>query len=96
MYHSGTACSSRQWGENHSLLPFIDRCRHHEIPIYLAPSIKSDNAYQSTRELLDRGASTLWNLTLECAYVKLLLAYGNFVGEDIERFIEHDIAAEHV
>lgn len=96
LYHSGTACSSLQWGSNFSLVPFIEYCQNRNVPVYLAPSIKSENAYQSTRELMDRGATMIWNLSIECAYVKLLLAYGNFSGEAIDRFILTDIAGEHV
>ncbi|HBA66403.1 MAG TPA: L-asparaginase [Methylococcaceae bacterium] len=96
LYHSGTACASMHWGADYSLTPFIERCRKQGIPVYLAPSIQSESAYESTRELLEQGAEMLWNLSLECAYVKLLLAYGNFSEDEITRFIERDIAGEHV
>lgn len=94
LYHSGTACASMHWGADYSLTPFIERCRKQGIPVYLAPSIQSDSAYESTRELLAQGAEMLWNLSLECAYVKLLLAYGNFNGDAVKEFIDHDLAGE--
>lgn len=96
LYHSGTACASMQWGTDGSLLPFIERCRKQGIRLYLAPSIHSDSAYESTLELLEQGAVMLWNQSIECAYVKLLLGYGNFSDEAIQRFIEQDLAGEHV
>jgi len=97
LYHSGTACSAVQWGNNLSLLTFIKRCRERNIRIYLAPAIKSDNAYESTRALLNEGAEMIWNMSLESAYVKLLLAYGNFAeAQSINNFINADIAGEHV
>lgn len=97
LYHSGTACSSAQWGDQFSLLTFIKQCRERGIKVYLAPAVKSYNAYESTRELLQAGAQMLWNLSLEAAYVKLLLAYGNFSDEQqIMDFIDQDIAGEHV
>jgi L-asparaginase len=97
LYHSGTACSSRQWGNNRSLTEFIRNCRGRGIKIYLAPAVKSDNAYESTRALLDEGAEMIWNMSLESAYVKLLLAYGNFNDEkQIMDFINDDIAGEHL
>ncbi|MGD7034303.1 asparaginase [Methylotuvimicrobium buryatense] len=96
LYHSGTACASMQWGADWSLLPFIERCSKQGIPVYLAPSIHTDSAYESTRELLEQGAEMLWNLSLECAYVKLLLAYGNFSDSNISRFIKLEIASEHL
>ena len=97
LYHSGTACASTQWDENHSLLEFIKRCGAQNIKVYLAPAIKSANAYQSTRALIEQGAEMIWNMSIEAAYVKLILAYGNFSDEQqIMAFIEMDIAGEHL
>ena len=78
LYHSGTACTTSNWGKNHSLLNFIARCKRENVPIYLAPALKSADAYQSTLELVETGATMLWNMTLETAFAKLSLAYGNF------------------
>lgn len=97
LYHSGTACAATQWGENYSLLEFIKRCGEQDIKVYLAPAIKSANAYQSTRVLIEQGAEMIWNMSIEAAYVKLMLAYGNFNDEQqIMEFINKDIAGEHV
>ena len=97
LYHSGTACTSMQWGENHSLIAFLTRCKKRRVKVYLAPAIKSESAYQSTRELLDAGAEMIWNMSLEAAYVKLLLGYGNFDDDKvIMDFINSDLAWEHV
>jgi L-asparaginase len=97
LYHSGTACASGQWGENYSMLVFLKRCRRKGIAVYLAPAINSENAYQSTRELIEHGAKIIWNTSIEAAYVKLMLAYGNFSEPAaISRFLETDIAGEHI
>jgi L-asparaginase len=97
LYHSGTACASLQWGENYSLVEFIKCCKQQNIPVYLAPAIKSTEAYQSTQTLMEQGAKTIWNMSIEAAYVKLLLAYGNFDDEqEIMEFIGKDIAGEHL
>ncbi len=97
LYHSGTACASTQWGENYSLQEFIKRCGAQNIKVYLAPAIKSANAYQSTRALIEQGAEMIWNMSIEAAYVKLTMAYGNFTDEQqIMAFIEMDIAGEHI
>lgn len=97
LYHSGTACASTQWGENYSLLVFIRRCLEQNKKVYLAPAIKSADAYQSTRALIEQGAEMIWNMSIEAAYVKLMLAYGNFSDEQqIMEFIDRDIAGEHV
>jgi L-asparaginase/Glu-tRNA(Gln) amidotransferase subunit D len=97
LYHSGTACASAQWGENYSLLVFIRRCLEQNKKVYLAPAINSVNAYQSTRALIKQGAEMICNMSIEAAYVKLMLAYGNFSDEQqIMAFIDGDIAGEHI
>ncbi|MBK8816807.1 MAG: asparaginase [Methylococcaceae bacterium] len=97
LYHSGTACATTQWGDNHSLIEFLKRCREQSVSVYLAPAFKSENAYQSTRELIDEGAKMIWNLSIEAAYVKLTLAYGNFTdAQQIVSFFESDIAHERI
>lgn len=97
LYHSGTACASTQWGKNHSLIEFIKRCSKQGIKVYLAPAIHSADAYQSTRILMKQGAEMIWNMSIEAAYVKLMLAYGDFNDErQIMDFINADIAGEHV
>jgi L-asparaginase len=97
LYHSGTACASLQWGESFSLVEFIKRCKSLGIAVYLAPAIKSADAYQSTQALIEQGAEIIWNISIEAAYVKLLLAYGNFNDKrEIMDFITGDIAGEHV
>jgi L-asparaginase len=77
LYHSGTACTTSQWGKMHSLLNFIARCKNENVPIYLAPALKSQDAYQSTLEFESCGAKILWNMTLESAFAWLSFMYGN-------------------
>ncbi len=97
LYHSGTACSSSDWGENHSLPVFIKKCRQLNISFYMAPAIKNTDAYHSTRILIEQGAKMIWNMSIESAYVKLLLAYGNFSDElSIEQFLDKNIAFEQI
>ena len=98
LYHSGTACASpNSEQERYGLPAFLTRCRNQQIPVYLAPAIYSDNAYQSTLSLIDLGATVLWNLTLEVAYGKLLLAYGNFDSAGIlADFLAANLADEQI
>lgn len=97
LYHSGTACVSEQWGESHNLIAFSRQCRQRGLPLYLAPAIKSDAAYSSTRELLAQGVRIIWNTSIEAAHVKLMLAHGNFKdNRDIDDFLERDIAWEQI
>lgn len=97
LYHSGTACVTTQWGDHYSLLDFIKRCKEQEVKVYLAPVAESADAYQSTRTLIEQGAEVIWNVSIEAAYVKLLLAYSNFSrNEEINRFLATDIAGETI
>ena len=97
LYHSGTACSVNDWGDHHNLLKFMQCCQTENIRCYLAPALTSPDLYASSCELLNQGITMLWNMSLEAAYVKLLLAYGNFVQpEKITEFMHTDIALEHL
>jgi L-asparaginase/Glu-tRNA(Gln) amidotransferase subunit D len=97
LYHSGTACVTQQWGEQYSLIAFLQRCQEKGITVYIAPNLYSEDAYQSTRELMEHGVNVLWNLSIEAAYVKLLLAYGNFTDEQqIMDFMSTTLADEHI
>lgn len=97
LYHSGTACASDTAGSEYSLAAFARKCRQQGLNIYLAPALHSDSAYASTRELMVAGAEMVWNMTLEAAYAKLLLALGNFAdAQQISEFLRQDLAYEHV
>ena len=97
LYHSGTACSSANWGDNYSLPAFIKTCKQLNISFYMAPAIKNAEVYHSTRLLIEQGAKMIWNMSIESVYVKLLLAHGNFADERaIEQFLDKDIAFEYV
>ncbi|NOT83683.1 MAG: asparaginase [Methylococcaceae bacterium] len=94
-YHSGTACVSDTWGEQYSLLSFMQRCKNQGITVYLAPAVSSPDSYSSTKAFTALGAEILWDISLEAAYVKLLLAYGNFEDTDLRRtFMQQNIANE--
>ena len=97
LYHSGTACTTMAHGLTHSLRCFITQCHARNIDVFLAPALKSSNNYQSTLELTRQGAKMIWNMTIEAAYVKLLLAYGNCGNaDDILYFLNDNIAGEQI
>lgn len=97
LYHSGTAPVTMNWGDRHSLIPFIQRCQNEGITVYLAPAIKNNDSYQSTKTLLDLGAKFIWNTPLEAAYAKLLIAYGSFSDKSaIDEFLDTELAHEWV
>lgn len=97
LYHSGTACASEQWGQDNSLLTFYERCRQKGIPLYMAPSIKSATAYNSTQQILSCGGKMIWNTSLESAYAKLGLAYASFNDmRMIDDFLDRNVTWEQV
>jgi L-asparaginase len=98
LYHSGTACTVSDWGDNHNLLHFMQRCQQAKTQCYLAPALKTADLYASSRDLLAQpGVTMLWNMSLEAAYVKLLLAYGNFEQPAlIADFMTQNLALEQL
>lgn len=95
LYHSGTACAISEYGKHHSLPHLLKRCISQNIPVFLAPAFKSTQFYQSTIELRNQGAEMIWNISIEAAYTKLLLAYGNFENhEEILTFLNNNLAGE--
>lgn len=97
LYHSGTACTSQQWGSQHSLIVFSEQCQQRDIPLYLAPAVKTETVYSSTQQLLACNTTMIWNTSLESAYAKLALAYANFTDQQtIADFLRRNIAWEHV
>lgn len=97
LYHSGTACVTREWGEQHSLIEFGAQCQHLGVPLYLAPAINNADAYSSTLQLLAHGAKIVWNTSLESVYAKLCLAYaGNTDADAIAAFLAANVAWEQI
>lgn len=97
LYHSGTACCSNQHGAEYDLLDFTAKCRKEGKPIYFAPIFQAKNLYASTRDLLEAGGYFIWNTSLESAFAKLHIAYGNFANtNDINRFLSNNIAGEMI
>ncbi len=97
LYHSGTACTSSTFGKHYQLTEFVQLCQTQHIPVYLAPAYQSEACYQTTLDLQHAGAEILWDMSIEAAYAKLLLAYGNFYDrQSILQFLSTDIAHEHI
>ncbi len=96
LYHSGTACATDN-ASTDSLLWLLQQCHKKNIPVYLAPAVYQKNIYDSSRKIIQQGGKIIWNTSLETAYCKLLLAYGNFNDpQSIEHFLKQEIALEHI
>lgn len=90
-YHSGTACVK---GDN-SLLDLIALCKSRGIVLYLASLKPGAGVYQSAAKALEQGAVPLYNISLESAYAKLLLAY-NTPGRSPAELVGKCLFFEHV
>ncbi len=97
LYHSGTACTVQDWGDTQNLIHFIQRCQEHNLPCYLAPALKTADLYTSSRAILKADGHFIWNMSLETAYVKLMLALSHFqTVAQINEFLAMDLALEHL
>ncbi len=96
LYHSGTACALDEKNPQ-SALYLLNQCQKHRLAVYFAPIEKRASVYMTTRKLLENGAEFIWDMTLEAAYAKLLLAFGNFDSDKARRqFLDSNIAGEKI
>lgn len=69
-FHAGTLCCQY---DDHSLLPFIKRCKNEGVDFYVC-GVKSGKAdYASLKKAIDAGAKVLYDMSPACAYIKLLI-----------------------
>ncbi|MBR3843988.1 MAG: asparaginase [Clostridia bacterium] len=103
-YHTGTACAQitgeQTEYDRFSVLSLLDRCSQKGIAVYLAPSRKEGEVYETIPLIANHpsAASTLYFLygcTWEMAYAKLLLAYSlGYTGKQVEDFFNHQYMGE--
>jgi len=88
LYHSATACVRKNGypGKQFSLIEFLRYCQGYNVDVFITPiNGLSDDIYISLRELMDFGAIPLVNISVEAAWVKLKLLYGNYSRDEIFR-----------
>ncbi|MCH5300274.1 MAG: asparaginase [Ruminococcus sp.] len=68
-YHSGTISAEDKTVE------FLNKCKQKGVDFYLCSLKKSEDLYATTRKITELNAYTLYNISRESAYAKLLLAY---------------------
>ncbi len=82
LYHSGTCDSNR-------LKPFIRQCKRQNILLIMAPLKRDQNYYETTQELINLGVHFLYDISIEHALVKTMLASKNFSNhEEILAFLQ--------
>lgn len=73
LYHAATACTQ---GEGIALPAFLRACQGRGTACYLAPfKAEGDALYETSRALLETGATPLYRISFEAAYAKLTIAY---------------------
>ena len=65
MYHSSTAPKE--------LVRFLDRCREAGVPCYILPCDPENFHYETTAELLEHGAIPIGGMSVESAYMRLVM-----------------------
>lgn len=106
-YHSGTMAvnpyenngSIKGVSTGHSILSFLERCQNRKVPIplFIEPCNEEAYDYETTGMVLRSGAKTIWRMTSEMAYVKLLLGCSMGLKEKaLEAFLNEEINGEFV
>ncbi|MEF2919361.1 MAG: asparaginase domain-containing protein [Acutalibacteraceae bacterium] len=72
MYHSATACTV---GDNTNICSFIQQCLDKKVKVYLASFKLHTKFYESTNVMQTLPAQKLYNISIESAYMKALIAH---------------------
>ena len=93
-YHSGTVCTEE---DTHSVMYLIKKCEELDVDLYISPSLFYGKVYESTEKVRQKNVHSLYGMTDECAYAKLLLAYSLFDDkEKIKEFIDTEQNLEFI
>ena len=76
LYHSGTACTV---GEDYNICAFMKKCQEKKIPVYTASHKEKSDNYAGVSDMDKLTTRKFYNISKECAYTKLLLAYNQTV-----------------
>ncbi len=103
-YHSGTACAEKTESCNHygesSVLYMLDRCKEHNVAVYISPSKKEGEVYDTVRIIGSHNNNQikfLYGTTQEIAYAKLIIAYSAYKDKNkINEFLNSEINFEIV
>lgn len=70
-YHSGTASAQNR----NTASAFLEKCKAKSIDFYFCSLKNTEDMYVTTKEIIDKGAIPLYNISKEAAFAKLLIAY---------------------
>lgn len=98
LYHSGTACTRMDDKFQHSLIEFTRQCIDNDIEVFISPIKDVSGAlYVSSNKILQAGAHSLANISIEASIVKLMLAYGSLADEaGVHKFMKEMVFYEYI
>lgn len=97
LYHAGTAPTHNISEYCSSVIEFAKACRQKYIDFFIAPfesSIK-DN-YATTVEMKNNGINILYDISIESAYAKLIMAYSTENENIRQKILSNEIFFEYV
>jgi L-asparaginase len=90
LYHSGTACV-----DNGELFSFARKCNENGVDFYVAPFDSGMRLYSTSKKMLDMGVNFISDVSIEVAYMKLLIGYSAFEDVDERKcFIDKNVVFE--
>ena len=91
-YHSGTVCTEE---DSHSVTYLAEKCKKCGVDLYISPARFTGKIYESAEKIKE--VKSLYGMTDECAYAKLVVAYSLFDDETkIQEFIETEQNLEFI
>lgn len=100
-YHSQTVCVERKNGKGayskYSIHSLMDHCKQENVELILSPCSADAYQYESTGDILARGASGVIGMTSEMTYVKALVGCAmGLKGEKLTNFLNQSVNYEMV
>ena len=95
-YHSSTLCTFAE-NASGSALTFLARCKERGISLFLEPCNRTAYSYETTGEILRAGAESIFGMTSEFSYVKLLLGVcSGLTGAKLSKYMKEEINREFI
>lgn len=89
-YHTGSApCAGGSFG----LPEFCDECHKNGVDVYLAGLRKTDDIYETSKQIYEHGAEPIYSVSVPAAVSKLRAAYNSSL-KNIDTLISNDIYYE--
>ena len=89
-YHTGSApCAGGSFG----LPEFCDECHKNGVDVYLAGLRKTDDIYETSKQIYEHGAEPIYSVSVPVAVSKLRAAYNSSL-KNIDTLISNDIYYE--